>query len=586
MNRKLKSRQVLFVGGGLMAALAARKLVEDGVDVLVLERGRDHEAGAERRLPSQRDELRWGVRNHLAQDWSIETYTLRYSRTETALPIRTLSAFLPGEGIGGAGNHWNGQCFRWAEYDMQLRTRLVDRYGAAAVPREMPIQDWGVTYQELEPYHEMFEKLFGVAGKAGNLRGQIQQGGNPFEAPRRSEYPQPPIEITEAGVILSEAAAKLGYKPFPMAAANSPNVYVNPDGMRLGACQYCGHCERFICESNAKGSPELLLYPVLRRKKNFEIRPYSHVTAVDYDAKAKRVKGVRYIDLETGDQIEQPADVVVLSAFTFTNTKLLLASRIGTPYDPAMRRGVVGKNFCHQTQSSMSVFYKDRWINPFFASGSSQTILDEFNGDNFDHAGLGFMGGAYIFNNTTNGRPISTRPLPPGTPQWGTKWKQANADWYAHAFTFSTIGSCYPHVENYLSLDPTYRDAYGQPLVRITFDWRENELKMSEYVTRKMAELANVSGATIVGPAAPRKGPYDSRAYQTTHVVGGTPMGADPQTSVVSPHLQHWDAENLFVVGGSVYAHNAGYNPTALMGAIGLRLSDDLSRYARNPQRL
>jgi Choline dehydrogenase and related flavoproteins len=84
----------------------------------------------------------------------------------------------------------------------------------------------------------------------------------------------------------------------------------------------------------------------------------------------------------------------------------------------------------------------------------------------------------------------------------------------------------------------------------------------------------------------PRKPPYDSRVYQTTHVVGGTPMGADPHTSVVSPHLQHWDAENLFVVGGSVYAHNAGYNPTALMAAIGLRLSDDLSRYTRRPQRL
>ena len=148
------------------------------------------------------------------------------------------------------------------------------------------------------------------------------------------------------------------------------------------------------------------------------------------------------------------------------------------------------------------------------------------------------------------------------------------------------IGSCYPHVENYLSLDPTYRDAYGQPLLRITFDWRDNEVKMSEYVTQKAVEVAQASGATIVGPAVPRKPPYDSRQYQTTHVVGGTPMGADPHTSVVSPHLQHWDAENLFVVGGSVYAHNAGYNPTALMAAIGLRLSDDLSRYARRPQRL
>ncbi len=586
MNKKLKSRQVVFIGGGLMAGLAARQLVNDGVDVLVLERGRDHDAGAEHRLPSQRDELRWGVRNHLAQDWSIETYTLRYSRNESALPIRTLEAFVPGDGVGGAGNHWNGQCFRWAEYDPQLRTHLIDRYGAGALPRDVPIQDWGVTYQELEPYHETFEKLFGVAGKAGNLGGKIQDGGNPFEAPRRSEYPQPPLAITEAGVIVSEAARTFGYKPFPMAAANSPQVYVNPDGMRLGACQYCGHCERFICESNAKGSPEVLLYPVLKRKKNFEIRPLAHVIGIDYDRNAKRVTGVRYLDLESGDEIEQPADVVVLSAFTFTNTKLLLQGRIGAPYDPATQRGVVGRNFCHQTSSTLSVFYKDRWINPFFAAGSSQTVLDEFNGDNFDHTGLGFMGGAYIFNNTTNGRPIATRPLPPGTPLWGTKWKQANADWYAHAFNITTIGSCYPHVENYLSLDPTYRDAYGQPLLRITFDWRDNEVKMSEYVTGKALDIAKASGASVIGPAVPRKGPYDSRLYQTTHVVGGTPMGADPHTSVVSPHLQHWDADNLFVAGGSVYAHNAGYNPTGLMSAIGLRLGDDLSRYSRKPQRL
>ncbi|HEV7714018.1 MAG TPA: GMC oxidoreductase, partial [Steroidobacteraceae bacterium] len=183
-------------------------------------------------------------------------------------------------------------------------------------------------------------------------------------------------------------------------------------------------------------------------------------------------------------------------------------------------------------------------------------------------------------------RPISTRPLPPGTPSWGTKWKQASADWYAHAFNFTAIGSCYPHVENYLSLDPTYRDAYGQPLVRITFDWRDNEVKMSEYLTAKTVELAKATGASIVGPAASRKPPYDARAYQTTHIVGGTPMGADPHTSVVSPHLQHWDAENLFVVGGSVYAHNAGYNPTGLMSAIALRLADDLARYARKPTRL
>jgi hypothetical protein len=37
----------------------------------------------------------------------------------------------------------------------------------------MAIQDWGVTYAEMEPYHDQFEKLFGIAGKAGNLRGKV-----------------------------------------------------------------------------------------------------------------------------------------------------------------------------------------------------------------------------------------------------------------------------------------------------------------------------------------------------------------------------------------------------------------------------
>src|SRR5205823_4492457 len=90
-----------------------------------------------------------------------------------------------------------------------------------------------------------------------NLRGKMQEGGNPYEAPRQNEFPQKPLPITEAGVIFSEATKKLGYKPFPLPAANSPEAYTNPDGMQLGKCQFCGHCERFICEANAKASPEL-----------------------------------------------------------------------------------------------------------------------------------------------------------------------------------------------------------------------------------------------------------------------------------------------------------------------------------------
>jgi gluconate 2-dehydrogenase alpha chain len=176
--------------------------------------------------------------------------------------------------------------------------------------------------------------------------------------------------------------------------------------------------------------------------------------------------------------------------------------------------------------------------------------------------------------------------VPPGTPSWGTQWKEANAAWYAHSFTMQVQGSSYPHRENYLDLDPTYQDAHGQPLLRVTFDWRDNDMKMSDYCTKKMEEIGKAMDATILGPATPRKSPFDTRPYQSTHVTGGTPMGADPKTSVVSQHLQHWDAQNLFVIGASVYPHNAGYNPTGILGALALRLGDDLVSYVERPRML
>jgi len=584
MIRKLPGRTVVMVGGGMTAGLAARQLTNANVEVLVLERGGEHANGAEARLPTQRDELRWDTRQGLVQDWSVQTYTLRHHRSETALPVRWMEAFLPGEGLGGAGNHWNGHTWRWSEYEPQIRTRNESRYGKRAIPKDVPLQDWGTTYAEMRPYHELFEKLFGIAGKAGNIQGTLHEGGNPFEAPRDSEFPQKPLEFGEAGLTFKATAERLGYKPFPTPAANSSAPYTNPDGQQLGQCQYCGHCERFICEARAKASPALLLYPMLRERKGFEVRLHCHVLGIEYDAAKKRVTGVHYVDLLSGQEYLQPADVVMLGAFTMSNTRLLLTSRIGRPYDPDRNSGVVGKNFCYQANSGVSLFMKDKWFNPFLATGSSQVYLDEFNNDNFDHSGLGFLGGGGINASQFHGRPIGARRVPPGTPRWGTAWKKANADWYLHSMALGIQGSCYPHRENFLDLDPTYTDAYGQPLVRMNFDWRDNELKMSKYVTQKMADIAKAVGADIVGPANPLAAPFDTRVYNTTHVTGGTIMGTDPGTSVVSPHLQHWDAQNLFIVGASVFAHNAGYNPTGPLAALALRTGDDIASYVRRPR--
>jgi gluconate 2-dehydrogenase alpha chain len=157
---------------------------------------------------------------------------------------------------------------------------------------------------------------------------------------------------------------------------------------------------------------------------------------------------------------------------------------------------------------------------------------------------------------------------------------------YNHTVQFSCHGSSIAQRQNYLDLDPTYRDAWGQPLLRMTFDFPENDLKMAAYVTAKAVEIGKAMGAKqVVG--SPRKGPYTTQQYQTTHNTGGTVMGNDPSTSVVNRYLQSWDVPNVFVIGASNYPQNASWNPTGTLGALTYWAVDALkNKYLKNPGRL
>ena len=177
--------------------------------------------------------------------------------------------------------------WRLLESDHKLRSHLENRYGKNAVPAEMTIADFPQSYAELEPYYDRFEKLCGISGKAGNLRGQKIEGGNVFEGPRQNEYPNKPLALTVAGSIMQKAAKDLGYHPFQAPAANMSEAYTNPEGLTLGACEYCGHCERFGCEANAKSSPQTTILPVLMQDKNFELRTYAYVKELVYDKRGQ-----------------------------------------------------------------------------------------------------------------------------------------------------------------------------------------------------------------------------------------------------------------------------------------------------------
>ena len=148
---------------------------------------------------------------------------------------------------------------------------------------------------------------------------------------------------------------------------------------------------------------------------------------------------------------------------------------------------------------SIGFFDKDKFnFNPFMASGAIGMCIDEFNGDNFDHGPLGFVGGGYMGQVQTGGRPIETTPVPPGTPRWGAEWKKAVRDNYLSTVKPGTgvHGSMYSYRDVYLDLDPTYRDRFGRPLMRMTIDFHENEIKQNAFLTDKFAEIFQAMGAS------------------------------------------------------------------------------------------
>jgi gluconate 2-dehydrogenase alpha chain len=582
MATKLKPVDVVLVGMGWTGGIMAAELSGAGLTVVGLERGQQRDTNPDWQPATIHNELRYAVRHELMQDVARETITFRNDTKQHALPMRQLGSFLLGSGLGGAGVHWNGQTYRFLPEYFVMRSHIAQRYGAKFIPDDMTIQDWGVTYEELEPYFDKFERVCGVAGKAGNIKGVKQSSGNPFEGPRSGEYPSPPMKSTQSMLMFEAAAKSLGYHPYVQPSANSTQAYTNPYGETLGSCMYCGFCERFGCEVAAKASPQVTVLPTALKSKNFELRLESRVNRILLTPDRRHVTGVTYFD-SRGQEFEQPAEMVVLCAYVLNNNHLMMLSGIGGIYDPRTGEGKVGRNYAYQIVSNVAVFFDDIIMNPFMGAGALGMIIDDFQGDVFDHAPYGFIGGGYIGVTPTGGRPIQYRPVPSGTPRWGSAWKKAAAQYYNHSFTINTHGSVMSYRGNYLDLDPTYRDAYGDPLLRMTFDYHENEVNMSNFLTGKAEQIAKAMKPTSMDIHRANV-PYSIVPYQTTHNTGGTIMGADPSTSVVNRYLQSWDAPNLFVMGASVYPFNGGYNPTGTVGALTYWAVDAIkNKYLHSP---
>lgn len=582
MSIKKPAVDVVCVGFGMTNAIAAQELTEDNLHVVALERGNWRNTSPDFAYPKNTDELKWDTRHKLQMDLSKSTITFRNRPHQKALPMRHLGSFLPGSGAGGSMVHWSGQNWRASPNDLRYRSWLEENYGADFIPDEMTIQDWGVSYEELEPYYAKFELMCGISGKAGNLNGEIQAGGNPFEGPRSGEYPLPPLTQPHSCEVFNDAAKSLGLHPFPGPAAQTSKPYRNIYGVEMQACTYCGFCSHYGCYNNSKASPQACIHPALMPKPNFELRCNAHVTRVLLSEDGKRATGVEYMDAD-GQLIEQPADIVIIGAFALFNVHLLLKSGIGEPYNYEKQTGVVGRNYAYQALTNATVFFKDKTFNRFVGAGGLGSCVDDYQTTQLEHDKLGFIGGTYLATWQGGAAPIAATPVPDKVKNWGSGWKQAVTQYYDSHLSINSSGSVMSYRSAFLDLDPTYKDEFGEPLLRMTFDFYENEQKMSRYAMQQVKQIAQAMSPEHID-VHQLNVPYDIVPYQSTHNTGGAIMGSDPRTSVVNKYLQVWDVPNVFVPGASAFPQNFAYNPTGTVGALTYFMVDAIRhKYLKEP---
>jgi gluconate 2-dehydrogenase alpha chain len=560
MAVNLKPVDVAVIGLGAAGGVAVLPLTRAGLKVAGIEAGKWMDVHT-----FKPDEIYNNVRSLVTSVPKAKREIPTFRTSDTAVARQGANAPMM-NAIGGTSIHYHAQSWRYSPWDFKVRSESIRRYGASSIPKGTTLEDWPVTYDELEPYYDHVEYEVGVSGRAGNIAGKIDPRGNVFEGPRQRDFPMPPLRDTEFTDMMSAAAKKLGWKPFRGPAAINSQPYKGRPG-----CAYHGYCDRGGCHINAKNSTAVTTIPEAQKTKNLTIFDKAQVTRIVSSA-GGLATGVLY--LREGKEYFQPAKVVLLGSYTYENSRLLLLSKSKAyPNGLSNNHGQVGRHyFGHwdaQAGTGVSALFPFD-LNIWYGAIAQNVTVDEWADDSFDHSGLGFIGGAAIQVNTEK-HPIAAAAMSTygRAPLWGSGWKafvRENAGRWVSSYIQANT---FPYENTYLDLDPDVKDPLGDPVCRITSGPKENEPKQALYAGQKMEEWFRAAGAIEITKAQGGGGPA-----LTTHAFGGTRMGNSAETSVVDRWGFSHEAPNLGILGASVFGTAGARNPTLTVQALAWRTAE------------
>jgi len=533
---KNKHVNAIVIGAGAGGGVVAKELSTAGLSVVLFERG-----GWATFDDTDNDELRSQRTTVLGNAYGPDDRRYRRVLVNSNGSTRIV---LPSEGgynnnaacVGSGTVSYGAMAWRFMQEDFKLKTI----YGAVD---GSTLEDWPITYQDLEPCYEKAEWEIGVAG---------DDSQNPFAPPRRKPHPMPPFSHNKEAQILLEAAKRLGYHPFPIPMArNSVPYNSRPACIRMRTC--CG----FACPVNAKCGTQNTVIPIALSTGNCELRINSVVSEIRVNDRGK-ITGVSYFDQKNKKQV-QTADLVIVSASATETARLLLNSKSEFfPNGIGNGNDWVGRNLQgHAYTGAYGIFEEE--IYDDLGPGASVAICD------FNHHNPGIMGGGMLANEFIRMPYLFTGIRPPGSARWGKAHKEFQRNNYKKVAQVVGPYQEMPKFESRVEVDPAVKDYWGIPVARLSGTRHEKDVEGCRFLSDKAERWLLEAGAAFtwqdVGGGKGLSGGQ--------HQAGTCRMGDDPQTSVTDRYGRVHAVPNLFVADGSLHVSNGGFNPALTIMALG-----------------
>ena len=458
--------KAVVIGAGAGGGVAAKELAVAGFQVVLLERGLWYSAA-----DCRKDDLHNQRTTVLGNAFGPEDEG--NPRVLVAIDGKE-RLIAPSEGaynnnaacVGGGTLSYGAMAWRFMAQDFRMRST----YGA---PDGSTLEDWPISYDDLEPYYEKAEREIGVSGDVST---------DPFKAPRKNPLPMPPLPPTREEDILEAGAKRLKLHPFRIPMLRNSVPYNG-----RGPCMRCRWCVGFACEVDAKNGSQNTVIPTALATGNCTLRTGAMVSKIVTDDKG-RATGVEYFD-SNGRRKTEPADLVVVSCCAVESARLLLNST-GKLYPSGLgnRYDWVGRNLQGHTYTGAFGYFEQETYDDV-GPGAGIAICD------YNHGNAGLRGGAMLANEFIRLPIHFMTMLPPDTPKWGKAHKDTMRKMYRHTIAVQGPTQEMPVFTARVQLDPKVRDKWGIPVARMSGERHAHTLEISAVMAGKAEAWLKESGA-------------------------------------------------------------------------------------------